>query len=105
MGDQVMRHVFSAGDQLAGGKRAARDRQIGRWEGETEPVAVANSQSILLGGGLGSIAVAHFKRVKDMLLNVLGVRFSTGGLDDQAKDVVIEVAVLDLRADRAGDLE
>ena len=53
------------------------------------------ARPFLLRGGLGSIAVAHFQGVEDMVLNVIGIRFTAGGLDDQPQYVVIQVAVLD----------
>ncbi len=49
--------------------------------------------------------MAHVQRREDMLLDVVGVGFPAGCLDDQAEDVEIQVAVLELSADWAANLK
>jgi len=76
---------------------------MGGREGVTKPVAVAHCQAVLLRDGLGSIAVAHFQGVEDMLLDIVGVGLPAGSLDDQPEQIVIQVAVLEPRPDRTGE--
>ncbi len=45
MGDQVVGHVFRAGDELPRGKRTLRNGQVGGREWQAEPVAVTHRQT------------------------------------------------------------
>ena len=104
-GDQVAGHVVGAGEEHPAGQRAVGDRDVEPGHGRGEPVAVAHGQAVLPGHGRVGGGVAHAQRGEDVALDIAGVGFASGGLDDQPQQVVVGVAVLERRAGRAAQLQ